>query len=172
MPRAAARAASSASNSGLISRVMVIVAVPFRSSIVNEHPYSCPKDRRYVTRQISSRALRGWENSSSAAYRLLATDLGVCGQRQQREILPVHVVHQVKHSRKSRAGVERLIPGTVAALRLQQIGDTVLQRIVARVIGGEQSHHRPRCLRRRAWTNSLGVGIVVGIASLAPSAIG
>src|SRR5215469_15837989 len=97
---------------------------------------------------------------------------GVGRKRDQWEVLAVHVVHQVEHPREAGAGVPLFIPRTIAALRLQQVGDAALQRVAARVIRCQESHHGPCGLRCRARTDALRVRVVVGATSLAPSPVG
>src|SRR5450756_46041 len=118
MPRAAAWAANSASNLGLMSSVMVMVAAPpvsivnlsgsqkacgmqNRTSVGTAESALCPVPTGLMF-QIQRQPV-----ADSTDHWLLAANLGVRGQCQQREVLPIHVVHQVKHSRESRAGVQR-----------------------------------------------------------------
>src|ERR1700686_2513432 len=54
---------------------------------------------------------------------LLLHHLGICGQREQREVIAIEVVHQIKHTRESRAREEGLIPRTIFSLGAQQVSD-------------------------------------------------
>src|ERR1700688_4441308 len=96
---------------------------------------------------------------------------GISGQGNQREILPVHVVHKVEHAWESRTGVIGFIPGTILVLRAQQISYSPSHAVAPRVAGGKKAHHRPCRLRRRAGADALQVWIVVGTTGFAPSAI-
>jgi hypothetical protein len=49
--------------------------------------------------------------------------LGIGRQREQREVLPVEVIHQIKHAGKTRAREIRLIPRPVLLLSTQQVGN-------------------------------------------------
>src|SRR5579863_1692805 len=69
----------------------------------------------------------------------LLDHLGIRREREQREILPVQVILQIEHARKSSAGEERLVPGAVFLLRAQQVGDAAGDGIAARVVGCQQS---------------------------------
>ena len=46
-----------------------------------------------------------------------AAIIDVGRQREQREILPVHVVLQIEHARETGAGNLRLVPRAIALLR-------------------------------------------------------
>jgi hypothetical protein len=45
--------------------------------------------------------------------------IDIRGESEKREVLPVHVVLQIEHSRKTRAGDLRLVPRAITALRRQ-----------------------------------------------------
>ena len=47
-------------------------------------------------------------------------------QREQREVLPVHLVLEIEHARKARTSRIVFRPGAVCFLRLQQIGYAAL----------------------------------------------
>src|SRR5208337_3204022 len=61
--------------------------------------------------------------------------LRISRQRDQREVLAIHVVHEIENAREARAGVPLLVPGSVAPLGLQQVSDPALQRVAAGVVG-------------------------------------
>src|SRR5580704_5055285 len=79
----------------------------------------------------------------------LLHDFRVRGQREQREVIAVEVIHQIKHAREPSAGEERLIPRSIFSLRAQKVGHATRYRIAANVVGRKQSQNRPRSLRRR-----------------------
>ena len=57
----------------------------------------------------------------------------VARQRVQREIMPIQVVFQIEHFRKSRSGKRLLVPGAIVVLVFKQIIDGALNsRIVRR----------------------------------------
>src|SRR5216683_3990745 len=95
----------------------------------------------------------------------------VRSQRDQREILPVHVVHEVEHAREARTGEMRFVPGAFFFLRANKIGDASNHAITAGIFRGQQAQDGPRRLRRSAWTHALGIGIVVRAAGFSPPAI-
>jgi len=50
---------------------------------------------------------------------LFSNHLLVCGQGDEREVVAIEVVHQVKDAGETGAGVVGLVPGTIGALGLQ-----------------------------------------------------
>src|SRR3974390_950397 len=69
--------------------------------------------------------------------------LSISRQCDQREVLSIHVVHQVEHARKAGAGVQLLVPGAIAPLSLQHVSDPARQRIATGVVTPTQTHNRP-----------------------------
>src|SRR5579864_9147410 len=60
---------------------------------------------------------------------VLLHHLRVRGQRKQREVLPVQVIHEIEHARESSPGTEFLIPGSVGSLRPHEIRNAARDRI-------------------------------------------
>src|SRR6202011_4789281 len=98
--------------------------------------------------------------------------LRVSREREQREILPVEVIHEVEDAREAGSGEIRFIPRSVFLLRAQQVGNASSDRIAAGVVHREQSQDRPGSLRGSTRAHPSGAGIVIRTAGLAPSAIG
>src|SRR5207249_7096651 len=71
-------------------------------------------------------------------------DLLVSRQREERKILPVHVVAQIKDSWKTGAGEIRLIPRAIFLLGPQQVCDSSGDALAARVVSRKQPDDGPR----------------------------
>ena len=91
------------------------------------------------------------------------------GQRQQRPVVPVHVVLEIKDLGETGAGDVVLRPGAVRILRAGEILDAAQDARAQVVAGGDDAHERPGRLRRRAFALALELGIVVGGAAFRPS---
>src|SRR5579864_5814446 len=78
-------------------------------------------------------ALRSTESPKSSLT-LLPHHLLISGQRDEREVLAVEVVHQVEDAREAGSGVPGLVPGAVFLLGFQNIGDAFCDRFAARVV--------------------------------------
>ena len=53
-------------------------------------------------------------------------DLGVSSQRDQREIIPVHVIREVEDAGETGPGVFDFVPIAGRLLRIEQVGDAAL----------------------------------------------
>jgi hypothetical protein len=76
-------------------------------------PIEEPVRARSVESSPRSRHMAGGAQRNDRRVRglgLLRYYLFVSGQRDQREVFAIHVVHQVKHARKTGAGVPGLVP--------------------------------------------------------------
>ena len=101
-----------------------------------------------------------------------AAVIDVGREREEREILPIHVVFQVENPRETGAGNFRFIPGAVA--RAASKANNAVPRCTlgrSEIAAGAQTHQRPRGLRGRARAFAFQVGIFVGGATFAPAAI-
>src|SRR5581483_3562290 len=67
--------------------------------------------------------------------------LGVGGQSQQREILPVQVIAQIENAGKPGASKRYFFPRTVFFLGLQQIGNAPDHRIATSICRGQQAQY-------------------------------
>src|SRR5579885_3739617 len=114
---------------------------------------------------------------------LLATLHGafIGRQGEQREIVPVFVVGEIKHTRKACSGVNRLtlparshafVPASVSLLVVEEPANPFCDTVTAVVTCGEQPENGPCCLRGRADTHSARGWIVVASAAFTPTAIG
>src|SRR4051812_12981697 len=86
-----------------------------------------------------SAAIKGGGMTATSAV------IGVSGQCQQREILPIEIVLQVEHAGKSSAGDFRLSPRSVAPLRTQQESQTAMNARAIKMTAGADPHQRPGC---------------------------
>src|SRR5687767_2170467 len=102
---------------------------------------------------------------------LLFEQLPVGPQRQQGPAIPVHVVLQIKNTRE--AGPRRFVflPRPIRILRAHEVFDATDQRRTMWITKSAKPHHRPGCLRSRAWALAFEHRIVVSIATLAPATI-
>ena len=95
------------------------------------------------------------------------------GQRHRREEVAVEVIVDVKVARKAGARAFGLVPRSVAALAFAQIAqDPVAPPGVAPRPGKLQRVHGPGRLRRRAPADAGKRFVGVGMAALAPAAVG
>src|SRR5579862_600394 len=94
-------------------------------------------------------------------------------ERHEREVVAVHRIHEVEDAGEPGAGVLALVPAAVIALGPEEALDALAEnRIDERRAGGDQSEDRPRGLGRRARALALQHGVGVGLARLAPAAVG
>src|SRR5580658_6536711 len=105
----------------------------------------------------------------------------VAGEGEQRKVLPVQVVGQVKNSREAGSSVQglarrsravRLVPTAVWTLASQQPADAFGDRIGGVVARREKAEQCPGGLGWGARTHAAGVRVVVTAAGFAPSAVG
>ena len=96
---------------------------------------------------------------------------GVHAQGHQGEILLVIMVPEIKHARESGAGIELLIPTAVRQLRVQQIGEALLNLSRANLTRAHQAHQRPRRLRGGTGADPFVLRVIVAAERLAPAAI-
>src|SRR5438067_12214778 len=92
-------------------------------------------------------------------------------EREQRKILPIHVVLQIKHPRETGAGNLRLVPRAIWALRRKQITETTLHARPIEFSARANPHDRPGSLRGRALTLAFEDRVLVRRASLTPAAV-
>src|SRR6266404_4250596 len=77
---------------------------------------------------LSPGFLRGLWAWAPSALPLLDHHFLVRGQRDQREVLAVEVIHQVEDAREAGAGVPGLVPGAILFLGFQNVGDAFCDR--------------------------------------------
>src|SRR5664279_273900 len=79
---------------------------------------SCTRSARAGdTARLRSRSLSAppfYMSGSQLFFVCNRRSLGVRSQRDEREVLTVHVIHEVEHAGEAGAGVPLFIPGTVA----------------------------------------------------------
>ena len=92
-------------------------------------------------------------------------------QREEREILTIHVVLQIEDARKTGAGDLRFLPGTIALLRREQIAQAALHARSLQIAARTKTHHGPGRLRCRAFALPFKRRIFVSRASFTPTAI-
>src|ERR1700720_118822 len=92
-------------------------------------------------------------------------------EREQREVLPVHVVLQIEHARKTCAGDLRLVPRAITLLRRQQIAETTLHTRPVQIAARANSHDGPGRLRSRALALALEDRVLVRCAGFTPAAV-
>src|SRR5437660_8258597 len=92
-------------------------------------------------------------------------------QREEREILAIHVVFQIKDTRKSGAGDFGLVPRTIRLLRAQKETQTALNARPIEIAAGASAHDRPRRLRRRALAHFFHRPVIVTRDSSTPAAV-
>src|SRR5580698_4278319 len=105
----------------------------------------------------------------------------IVGERQEREIIPVLVVREIKDSREAGSSVNcltayafvrALVPVPVRLLVFEQPADALSDAVAAVVAGGEQPENGPCRLRWRADANTARRWVVVAAAAFAPTAVG
>src|SRR3972149_2538441 len=96
----------------------------------------------------------------------------VHAQRPEREILRVQVVLEVEDPREARAVPERIFPGAVGVLPVDQVTDALLDRRPAGAPSGEEGQQRPGRLARKGLAASGQIVVLVGAERLAPAAVG
>src|ERR1700736_4456873 len=74
----------------------------------------------------------------------------VTGQSQERPIVAIHVVLEIKNARETGPCDQCLAPGTVRILRADQISDAVLDALSMRLLKSAQPKQSPCCLGRSA----------------------
>src|SRR5262249_30265799 len=123
--------------------------------------------------------LRGeiWRNLSAsiahATFAIQSRKLARIGcQRDQREVIAIQVIRQVKHPWEPCTRALIFIPAAVRLLCFQQIKDAALHALTTGITRSQQAHDGPRGLRRRARTDAAGGRLVIRSASLAPAAVG
>src|SRR5580693_3111808 len=107
-------------------------------------------------------------------YRLgvTALEVAVAGHRPDREEFRIAVIAQIEYARETGGGVARLIPESVAALRVGEIFDAARDRRMIDLARGHQAEHRPGGLRRGRRRALIAVVIeFVACAILAPAAV-
>ena len=92
-------------------------------------------------------------------------------KREQRKVLPIHVVLQIEHTGKAGSRDLLLIPRSVGFLRTEQVAQTSLNTPSIEIATRADAHDRPCRLRRRAFANAFGRWIFVGATSLTPTAV-
>src|SRR5256885_6515481 len=92
-------------------------------------------------------------------------------EREQREILPVHVVLEVEDARETGAGNLRLVPGAIGLLGRKQITQPALHARPVQIAARADAHYPPRPLPSGARAAAFCRRIIVGGAGLAPAAV-
>src|ERR1022692_2601484 len=100
-----------------------------------------------------------------------AAVIHVGGQRQQREILTIHVVLQIKYFRKTCSGNLRFVPRAIGFLGTEQETQSALDTRSIEIAARANSHQGPRSLRRRSFASALQRGIIVRRTCFAPTAV-
>src|SRR5947207_12650846 len=98
-----------------------------------------------VNRAISERVLP----IAAVEARLMtkpAAIIHVCREGEQRKILPIHVVLQIEHARKSGAGDLLFLPRAIGLLRTEQKTHAALNARPVEMAACTNAHHRPCCL--------------------------
>src|SRR5271156_1023025 len=81
--------------------------------------------------------------------RVAAFEIAVTRHGPYREEFRVAVVAQIEHAGKTRRGITRLVPESIAALGRGEILDAACDRRMIDVAGGHEPKQRPSRLRRR-----------------------
>src|SRR5207302_2838116 len=92
-------------------------------------------------------------------------------ESEQRKILPIHVVLQIEHARKSGAGDLLFLPRAVGLLRAEQKAYAALNARAIEVAACTNAHYCPCCLGCCALSHAFGRRIFVGRAGLAPTPV-
>src|ERR1051325_7720714 len=92
-------------------------------------------------------------------------------QREQRIILPVHVVLEIENSLKPGAGDLRFVSAAVGFLAAEEKTQAALNAAPVEIATGADAHHGPGSLRRGAFAFAFELARVVGGARFAPAAI-
>src|SRR6266480_7427235 len=92
-------------------------------------------------------------------------------EREQREVLLIHIVFQIEHARKSGASNLIFIPRTIGFLRTEQETQTALNTWPIEIATCTDAHDCPRCLRCRALANGFDRWVFVGGAGFTPATI-
>src|SRR4029453_8619055 len=100
-----------------------------------------------------------------------AAIIHVGGEREQREILPIHIVLQVEDTRETSPGDLRFVPRTGWLLRRKEITQPALHTWPIEIATSANSHDSPGSLRSGAVAFSFGGRIFVGGTSFSPTAI-
>src|SRR4051812_21060011 len=95
----------------------------------------------------------------------------VSREREEREVLPVHVVLEVEDARETCPRNLRFFPRAVALLRVDEITQAALHTAAIEIAAGGDAHERPRSLRSGAFAFALQRWIVVRGARFPPAAI-
>src|SRR5438874_13009960 len=96
---------------------------------------------RWRTRCLCYEESTAAEETPRMAEAALVIYIG--GQREEREILPVHVVLQVEHARKTGAGDLRFVPGTIGLLGRQEITQPALHARSIEIATSANPHDCP-----------------------------
>src|SRR5439155_18289539 len=100
-----------------------------------------------------------------------AAIIDVGGEREEREVLSIHVVLEVEHAGEAGSGYFRFGPRAVRILRGQEIMERTLHACAVKIAAGANPHKGPRGLRCGALPTAFGFRIVVRRAGFAPAAI-
>src|ERR1039457_2302624 len=92
-------------------------------------------------------------------------------QREQREIILVEMVVQVKTPGEASPGGQIIVPASIAALGFEEVFDTMPDAEAGRIAAGDEPQNGPSGLRRRAGPGCEAV-LVVALAAFAPTAVG
>src|SRR6188474_994436 len=92
-------------------------------------------------------------------------------EREQRKVLPIHVVLQIEHAGKAGSRDLLLIPRSVGFLRAEQVAQTSLNTWSIEIAARADAHDRPCRLRRRAFADAFSRRIFVRAAGLTPAAV-
>src|SRR5438552_15672154 len=85
----------------------------------------------------------------------------ICRKREQREILPVHVVLKIENFRETGAGDLRFVPCAVRLLPIEKETKPALDALSIQFAAGADAHQRPRGLRGGAFAFAFQLGIVI-----------
>src|ERR1700737_1905408 len=148
-------------------KVISVIRKPYKHVRPRAMAVNRQRARRYrsADRIPSVRAIKPGRRSETRAV------IHVGREREQREILAVHVVFEIKDARKSGPGNFGFVPRPVRLLRAQKETQTTLDARATKIAACTNSHDRPRLLRRRAFTDSFHRRIFISRASFAPAAI-
>src|SRR5438477_12367664 len=100
-----------------------------------------------------------------------AAVIHVGGEREEREILPVHVVFLVKHAGETGTGDLRFVPRPVCLLGRKKITQAALHAQPVKIATRANAHDCPGRLRSSAFAFSFGRRIFVSGTRFAPATV-